>query len=179
MAGNANSGRSALPAALHLINGNPSKKSASELATSTTKPVVAPLEPPTCPDFLTGAAKIEWKRIVDDLLVMGVLSRIDRAMLAVYCQAWADWKMAREKLAAKAHGAAYEDMTPSGYKQMSVWLQIANRAEERMRVAGASFGLNPSARSSMNVQAPQGKQLDLLPNDQKEAADRFFRGAGT
>jgi P27 family predicted phage terminase small subunit len=175
MSGNSNSGRHAKPAALHLIDGNASKKSAAELAAASPQ-VVAPLAPPACPDFLTGAAKLEWKRIVDDLTVMGVLSRIDRAQLAVYCQAWADWKMAREKLAKEAHGAGYEDITPSGYKQMSVWLQIANRAEERMRIAGALFGLNPSARSSMNIQAPQGVQQEMFPNEPKKAAERFFGG---
>lgn len=177
MAGNGNSGRPAKPASLHLIDGNPSKKSTVDLAgTNKQSAPVAPIAPPECPGFLTGDAKTEWKRIVDDLIVMGVVSRIDRGALAVYCQAWADWKMAREMLAKKTRGAGYEDITPSGYKQMSVWLQIANRAEERMRVSGALFGLNPSARSSMGIQAPQGKQTELFPNEPKEAAGRFFQG---
>lgn len=170
MAGNSNSGRKSLPTSLHLINGNPSKKSASELANGNRR-VVAPLIAPECPDFLTGAAKDEWKRIVDDLMTMGILSRVDRTALSIYCQAWADWKMAREKLKAVSHGAGFVDITPSGYKQMSVWHQVANRAEERMLKAGALFGLNPSARASLNISAPQG---ELFPNEQKEAADRFF-----
>jgi P27 family predicted phage terminase small subunit len=169
MAGNNNSGRRALPAALHLIGGNKSKKSAAELAAAGMVPA-APIAPPTCPEFLTPDAKTEWKRIVGDLAVMGVLSRIDRAELAVYCQAWGDWKMARQKMTV-LKDAGFEEITPSGYKQMSVWMQIANRAEDRMRTAGASFGLNPSARSRLQVQAPQA---ELFPNEQKEAANKFF-----
>lgn len=178
MAGNANSGRPAKPASLHLIDGNASKKSAAELAAAAggrTAPV-APIEPPECPSFLTAEAKKEWKRMVDDLLVMGVLSRIDRAQFAVYCQAWADWAYARQILEKKTRAETYIDITPSGYKQIGVWMQLANRAEERMRIAGAAFGLNPSARSSMNIQAPQGKQTELFPNEPKEAAGRFFSG---
>lgn len=174
MAGNKNSGRNALPASLHLINGNPSKKSAANLAAAAgegQKTKVVRLPPPVCPDFLTAAAKIEWKRIVDDLMVMGVLSRIDRAQLAVYCQAWADWKMAREMLKAIPKGGGFIDTTPSGYKQMSAMHQVANRAEERMLKAGALFGLNPAARASMQIQAPQA---ELFPHEEKEAADRFF-----
>jgi phage terminase small subunit len=54
---------------------------------------------------------------------------------------------------------------------MSVWMQISNRAEDRMRTAGASFGLNPSARMRLNVNAPQG---ELFPNEPKETASKFF-----
>ncbi len=169
MAGNFNSGRKPLPAALHLIGGNRSKKSAAELA-GAGRPVVAPAAPPECPEFLSPDAREEWQRIVADLLVMGLLSRVDRAELAVYCQAWGDWKYAREKITALGE-LGFSEMTPSGYKQMSVWMQISNRAEDRMRTAGASFGLNPSARMRLNVNPPQG---ELFPNEPKETANKFF-----
>ena len=169
MAGNSNSGRKAIPAALHLIGGNPSKKTESELA-GAGRGVVAPPGAPECPDFLSQDAKEEWNRIVGDLIVMGVMSRIDRAELSVYCVAWGDWKRARQKIA-ELGDAGYEELTPSGYKQMSVQMQIANRAEDRMNKAGSSFGLNPSARMRLNVNAPQG---ELFPNEQKEAASKFF-----
>ena len=169
MAGNHNSGRNALPAALHIIGGNRSKKNAAELA-GAGAPVAAPKAPPECPDFLSIDAKKEWQRIIGDLMIMGVASRIDRAELAIYCTAWSDWKLARQKIKA-AKDAGFEELTPSGYKQMSVWLQIANRAEERMSKAGALFGLNPSARASLKVNAPQG---ELFTNEPKDAAKRFF-----
>lgn len=172
MAGNGNSGRNAKPAVLHLIE-NKSKLSAAELKTlaNGARPVVAPVALPECPAVLTQAARTEWNRIIKDLATMGVVSRIDRGQLAVYCQAWADWVMARTKLKEVSKGNGYIDVTPNGFKQMSAWLQIANRAEERMRLSGALFGLNPSARASLQIQAPQA---ELFPNEQKEAADRFF-----
>ncbi|MDQ7970744.1 MAG: phage terminase small subunit P27 family, partial [Oxalicibacterium faecigallinarum] len=155
---------------LHLINGNPSKKPAADLVNDNRR-VVAPLVAPECPEILTGLAKDEWKRIVNDLMTMGILSRVDRSALAIYCQAWADWMVLRKKLNAISHGAGFIDQTGTGYKQMSALYQAANRAEERMLKAGALFGLNPSARASLNISAPQG---ELFPNEQKEAADRFF-----
>jgi len=174
MAGNSNSGRKPLAAELHLINGNPSKKSNSELASTSKLPAVVRAAP-DCPTFLTEPAKEEWSRIVGDLQLMGVVARIDRAELAVYCQAWADWRFAREKIAQLGEDG-YTDTTPNGYKQMSNWLLIATRAEERMRQAGSAFGLNPSARVRLNVNPPQG---ELFPNEQKEAAGRsagrFFK----
>ena len=174
MAGNSNSGRKRQPAALHLINGNPSKKPLSELTSdgAKTKPHVN-IAIPECPTFLTKDAKAEWKRVASDLAVMGVLARVDRGELAIYCQAWADWKYFREKIAAAKDESGYVETTPSGYKQMSALMQSANRAEDRMRVAGASFGMNPSARARLDVRPPQG---ELFENEKKDAADRFFAG---
>lgn len=165
MAGNRNSGRKPLPANVHMIRGNPSKKSAYELEGSGQQQL--PAEIPPCPAFLHKDAKAEWKRITKDLQTLGLISKLDRGELAVYCQAWSDWKRAREKIA-EMEDAGFVEMTPSGYKQMSVWMQIANRAEERMRKAGGSFGLNPSARSSLGAGTVQ--QGELFPNEQVETA---------
>lgn len=171
MAGNGNSGRRALPATVHLLRGNPSKKSEAELAAGATSPASrVKAQAPAAPDFLTAEAKTEWKRIAQDLVVLGLLSKLDRAELAVYCQAWADWKHARKKIA-ELKDSGFVEHTPSGYKQMSAWMQIANRAEDRMRTAGASFGLNPSARTRLDIQAPQG---ELFPNEQKDTAAKYF-----
>ncbi|WP_041742291.1 phage terminase small subunit P27 family [Collimonas fungivorans] len=169
MAGTSNSGRRATPTNIHVIRGNPSKKSAAELAGAGTA-VVVKAEAPTCPDFLTPDAKAEWKRIAADLVLLGLVSKLDRGELAVYCQAWADWKYARKQIADQKE-KGFVESTPSGYKQMSAWMQVANRAEDRMRTAGASFGLNPSARARLQIPAPQG---ELFPNAQKDAAAKYF-----
>jgi P27 family predicted phage terminase small subunit len=169
MAGNSNSGRRGVPATVHVLRGNPSKKSKDELA-GATAPIDVKAAAPDCPSFLTKEAKAEWKRIVNDLVVLGILAKIDRAELAVYCQAYADWKYAREKIA-ELQDAGFVEATPSGYKQMSAWMQTANRAEDRMRTAGASFGLNPSARQRLQVRPPQG---ELFPNEVKETASKYF-----
>lgn len=133
-------------------------------------PLSPPAQAPACPDFLTADAKTEWRRIINDLVVLGVVTKIDRAELAVYCQAWSDWKMARKKIAEMRDTGSVET-TPSGYKQMSAWMQVANRAEDRMRTAGSSFGLNPAARGRLEIRSPQG---ELFPNEQKDAAEKYF-----
>ena len=172
MAGNRNSGRRALPATVHLLRGNQSKKSAKELAVATsTKPGDLAVEIPPCPAFLSKDAKTEWKRIAKDLVVLGMVSVLDRAELSVYCQAWADWKQAREHLEALGK-VGMIDETPNGFKQVSVWMQIANRAEERMSKAGSAFGFSPSARAKLGQPAsPQG---ELFPNEQAKAAAKYF-----
>lgn len=175
MAGNSNSGRKALPATIHLLRGNPSKKSEAELASAAkiNNPANTALsvEIPPCPAFLSKDAKIEWKRIAKDLVVLGMVSALDRAELAVYCQAWADWKQARERIDGLGE-IGMIDETPNGFKQVGVWMQIANRAEERMSKAGSAFGFSPSARSKLGQPAsPQG---ELFPNEQAKAAAKYF-----
>lgn len=173
MAGNQNSGRRSVPATVHAIRGNPSKLSNAELAEAATrKPVDLATAAPACPDFLTADAKTEWRRIINDLVMLGVVTKIDRGELAVYCTAWADWKYARKRIA-ELKDSGFVESTPSGYKQMSAWMQTANRAEDRMRTAGASFGLNPSARMRLQVRTPVG-QGELFPNDEKNKAASYF-----
>lgn len=169
MAGNRNSGRKPLPANVHAIKGNPSKKSAAELKGGGDGLQVEAKIPP-CPAFLTKDARAEWKRLAKDLQTLGLISELDRAELAVYCQAWGDWKFAREKIAA-LEDKGFVEVTPSGYKQMSAWMQLANRAEERMRKAGSAFGLNPSARASLG--AGTLAQGELFPNEQAETARKY------
>jgi P27 family predicted phage terminase small subunit len=169
MAGNRNSGRKPLPATVHSIRGNPSKLARHELEPQGGTPML-PSEIPPCPAFLTRDAKTEWKRIAKDLQTLGLITKLDQGELAVYCQARADWKMAREKIT-EMGDKGYVETTPSGYKQMSSWMQIANRAEERMRKAGDSFGLNPAARAKLGT--GQVAQRELFPNEQAETAARY------
>ncbi|KFF50466.1 hypothetical protein GY26_01895 [Gammaproteobacteria bacterium MFB021] len=169
MAGNRNSGRRSLPANVHALRGNPSKKASQDLHDNSAPKLNA--EAPPCPSFLTKDAKAEWKRIVQDLVTLGLMTKIDRGELAVYCQAWADWKQAREKMAQAEGESGHLMTTPSGYKQMSGWMQIANRAEDRMRAAGNSFGLNPSARAKLGTGTV--RQGDLFPNEQAETAAKY------
>lgn len=183
MAGNGNSGRKALPAVVHLIQGNRSKKPLSEITQSGVQwELVA--DAPQCPEVLDEAAREIWDQLAPDLYMLGLINKLDQGELAVYCQAYADWQHARSMITelrttartkAGKRDAGYVDITPSGYKQIGVWMQIANRAEERMRTAGALFGLNPSARA--RVQLPAGGQGELFGGDEKEKANKYF-GAG-
>lgn len=169
MAGNKNSGRRPLPGNVHMLRGNPSKKGAHDLQDGGNAPQLK-VEAPPCPAFLTKDAKAEWRRIVKDLEILGLITKVDRAELAVYCQAWGDWKVAREKIT-EMEDRGMVEVTPSGYKQMSAWMQLANRAEERMRKAGDSFGLNPSARAKLGT--GHVNQGELFPNEQKETAAKY------
>ena len=55
---------------------------------------------PSRPKWLTAEAKREWVRITKELAAIDMLSKVDRAALTSYCQAWARWREA-EKLLTK------------------------------------------------------------------------------
>lgn len=155
-----------LPSNVHRMRGNPSKKSQSEL-TDAVRPEVAI---PKAPAFLLPEAKKEWKRISVELEKHGLVTNLDRAALAGYCQAWGRWFDAEKKLKELGDRGLVET-TPSGYKQMGVWLQICNRAQEQMKSYMAEFGMSPSSRSRVTA----SPQMEMFPDGSEDKSPgRFF-----
>ena len=105
---------------------------------------------PECPEELSDEAKKEWTRVSAELLPMGLLSRIDRAALAGYCQAWATWLEAQASL--REYGVIIK--SPNGYPMPSPYLSVANKAFEQMRMMLAEFGMSPSSRTRVQALPP-------------------------
>lgn len=74
---------------------------------------------------------------------MGVLTIVDRAALAAYCQAYGRWVEAEQKLAE----TPLMLKTPSGYVQQSPWLSVSNKQLELMGRYMGELGITPSSRS--------------------------------
>lgn len=176
MAGNGNSGRPSKPAALHLLQGNRSKKNFNELIEEIKSPAV-PVAAPPMPDVLSDDAVAEWERLLPDLTALGLISTLDQMALATYCQAYADW-LRYQRMIAQRNAKSDDDLGgdiqtfKTGAQQMHVLRQLANDAEKRSNAAGAQFGFSPMARRNLKTApAPQG---ELFPNDQRDAASRYF-----
>lgn len=167
-------GRKSLPASVHLMRGNPSKLSAGELQGDGAPRI--PFEVPTCPAHLGAVARVEWKRITPLLVTSGLLTQLDRAAIAAYCQAWGEWAILEtrlKELLKTQHAEALIDVTPSGYKQVSALAQARDRALDRLLRFAKEFGLTPASR----IQSTAGQQLALpgVPDDPMES----FLGAGS
>ncbi len=166
------------PASVHLLNGNPGKRSQAAPATG---PAVAI---PDAPVWLLAEARAEWDRITPELEKLGLISALDVAHLAGYCQAYA--LMVRCALELKRlQGEELDkperdrnpmrglvDTTPSGYKQISALMQAYNRASDAMKSHAAEFGLSPSARMRVKGDGQQS----LFPDSDPMGA--FFRATG-
>lgn len=167
-------GRPALPGNVHRLN-NRSKLSEQELEARNSNRV--PVEIPACPAHLDTDARAEWKRITPHLVTAGLITQMDRAALAGYCQAWGEWAQAERDLKEKRaqHGiGVLVDVTPSGYKQVSAAAQVRDRALDRMLRFAKEFGLTPASR----IQSTTGQQLGL-PGVDDDPMEAFLNaGAG-
>ena len=101
----AQSGRKPKPTAIKKLEGNPGKRQLNEYEP---KPMQ---KAPKCPMWLETEAKKEWRRTARQLEDLGILTEVDMAAFAGYCQAYARWKEAEEFIS--RHGTIVK--TPSGY----------------------------------------------------------------
>lgn len=134
-------GRKKLPTVIHLANGNPSKKKFSP------DEPMPPAVIPECPKFLDKYAKQEWKSISVQLHEQGLLTSVDGAALALYCQAYARWRRAEEEI-------QKTDMimkASTGLLITSPWIGISNKAVDHCLKFLREFGLTPSSRASLTV----------------------------
>jgi P27 family predicted phage terminase small subunit len=96
---------------------------------------------------LNEEGKREWRRIVVVLLELGLYTEVDRAALAMYCQAWGRWVEAERELAREGMILTSD----KGNLYQNPRLYVANRAWEQMRKILAEFGLSPGSRSRLSV----------------------------
>lgn len=102
---------------------------------------------PPRPPVLQGDARLEWDRITPLLKKLGLLSKIDRAALCGYCQAWADFVWAVNYLRHRPRVIK----APSGYRQIHPAMTMRRQAAEQMLKFASEFGLTPSARTRVEA----------------------------
>lgn len=120
-----------------------------------------PIGIPEPPPHLLPEALVEWNRITPLLKELGLIAKIDRAALTMYCQAWARMVQADEMIAALGDDGLVMTVAQSGYKQTSPWIQISNRMSELCLKFLTEFGMSPSARTRVDVTM----QGDLFGDD--------------
>ncbi len=133
-------GRKPKPTKMKVLAGNPGKRPLNKNEPQPKSSI------PDCPKFLTKEAVLEWKRITLELSVLGVLARIDRAALAAYCQVWARWAKAEDKL----NQDGEVTLTEKGNEIQNPYLAIANKCLKQMREYLIEFGMTPSSRSRIS-----------------------------
>ncbi|EJE49586.1 phage terminase, small subunit [Acidovorax sp. CF316] len=154
-----------LPANVHQLRGNASKKPLAEFLDEF-RPEV---EIPDFPSWIWPEAKKEWKRLSTELERYGLISKLDRAALVLYCQAWAKMVWAERSLtramklaedareAAEAKGDVYNGgdglmvRTANGNFTYSHHWVVGKHAASEVKRYLDLFGLSPSARSRVTT----------------------------
>lgn len=138
------------PTRLALVRGRPAHK-----LPDPKKEIRAPLDEPTPPSHLSDEAKVEWGRVVAVLVHLKLMTQLDRAPLAAYCQAYGRWVQAERALASMAE----KDMltrglmikTTGGNLIQNPLVGTANKAKADMVRYAAEFGMTPSARTRLQT----------------------------
>jgi P27 family predicted phage terminase small subunit len=140
------------PTRLKLLKGNPGKRALNDAEPQ------PPAKAPPCPPELSDLAKKEWRRISRLLLELGLLTEIDRAALAGYCDAYATWIKSGEELQRTPLVIIYK-----GLPMQSPYVAIHNAAGKQMLQYLQQFGLSPSSRSRVRVDKPEAAdELDEI-----------------
>ena len=148
-------GRRPKPTALRELEGNPGHRPLNRLEPK-------PTGIPVCPNYLDAEGKREWKRISRELIAVGLLTSVDRAILASYCEAWSRWSQATRELheLASAKGKSVLVIaTKSGNAIQNPLIGIINVAADQMRKLAVELGLSPASRSRLQIE-PQHKDAD-------------------
>jgi len=129
------------PHNLNIINGNPGKRNINN---DTPEPRG---DKPSCPSWVQGYARDIWKRLIDDLYRMKVVTYDDRDIFAVYCTLM----------------SAYRDaVVGKDTKEMRL-------VASQVRICAAELGLTPSARAGLR--SPRSDDGD---NEEGKKKKRLF-----
>lgn len=138
------------------------------------------VEAPDPPAHLSREARTEWDRDVPELIALGLLARIDRAALTLYCRAWGRLQIVERSLSAEQSrladagedpAGALVHTTPTGFSREAVLSRLAGELGQQVDRYLASFGMSPASRSRVTVSRNDG-QLALPGMGQ--GPDRFF-----
>ena len=100
-----------------------------------------------------------------ELAALGLFTRADRAVFAVYCQSWADYIRYTEQINAMA------DVTytrANGSVGISPLVNARKQTWMTLKESAARFGLDPSSRAS----------LDVAPMKDGESDEDYIFGDG-
>lgn len=142
-------GRRPKPTRLKVLTGNPGRR---PLNADEPRP-----EPtiPDCPPELGPVARREWDRLAAELASLKILTALDRAALAAYCNAYGLWAEAIEAI--QKYGTMVK--SPTGYPIQSPYVSIANRQAEIMMRIASEFGFTPASRSRISTPSPESATL--------------------
>lgn len=161
MAGNQNSGRRPKPTALHVLNGNPSRKNLNK---NEPRPPAGDIAKPA---GLTAGAGAVWDEIAPVCLAMGTLTTADIRAFATFCELQSTMQQAS---ASKDGRALFRlEREEENDAQVAIVIDAALKLEREtaaaLRPYYELFGLTPVARARIalpKAEAPVSKWAGVL-----------------
>ena len=154
-------GRKPKPTAIKVVTGNAGRR---PLPKNEPSPVTVMGQLPEPPVHLDAYAIAEWHNICGALFRCGILTEIDGSGLAMYCQAYGRWRKAEECIQAMAatdpENGGLMMMTTNGNLVQNPMVGTANTAMRDAMKYAAEYGLTPSSRVRLGVDADKANEKD-------------------
>jgi len=149
------------PTIIQLKRGNASKRVKSTFD----REMKPPWKNLSCPTFLSPAAQAEWRRVLASIGEMEtegqrLLTDLDRAVLSVYCQTFADWQEAVSEI--ETNGSVIEIRAANGdirCAMPSPWVGIRNKSAAALKGFMLQLGFSPASRLRLPTVLPVGEDI--------------------
>ena len=110
---------------------------------------------PKMPRHLDKVGKAEWKRITSLLETMGVLSQTDAPSIEQYCEAYSDWRKAKDNVLKT--GQAIVRASANGAPTVTKNPFMREKSDLAARIKGylIEFGFTPASRTRLAIEAKE------------------------
>ncbi len=118
---------------------------------------------PTCPHWLSAKGKTIWRKLTPKLKAAGILTVIDGAGLARFCELFVHWREAAVQL----RGEDRVIVMPNGTRCANPLFKIVTELSRELARLEQAYGLTPADRAGLSVNSS-----DLAGEPERKA--RFF-----
>lgn len=184
-------GRKPIPAALDKLRGHAGKRKRKPVDQAPMPEgeippgAVVSFKVPPAPAHLAPIARVEWARLAEKLVNMGLLRELDLVDFELRCAAYAEWRACDALIQKK--GRTYRS---KGLIKIRPEVRIASDARKAVLAFDNRYGLNPVARADVAHVTGEGNQPELPLEPKAPAAtnpvaptppsewtdDQFFAG---
>lgn len=141
------------PSVINELRGNPGKRPVNGQEPDFPEGLFA------CPDWLGEIGRAKWVDVLAKVMpVRGLMKPAFADALALYCEAFEEFVLAREEIARNGMIAVSE----KGGEYQHPAVGIKNKAIQRMKQFGALFGLSPSDAASLRLGGGSTEEFDPL-----------------
>lgn len=148
------------PDAVQEVKGNPSKRPGLRAGVSPQLTLVqgSGVKAPPAPRWLSDHGKRLWKKVVSDLVALGLYQDYDEVAFAVLVETYAEWRAVKASL--KRRGVSRIQKFKNGVRQVAPEHTVERQLRNDLMQYLAQFGMTPSGRAGLHV----------TPKDEKVAA---------
>jgi P27 family predicted phage terminase small subunit len=157
-------GRKPIPRSVNKLRGNPGRRRGKSGAMAFQAGL------PSAPEYLRGGDLEIWRELTTELHALGIITKFDQHILAVYCQAVGELNK---------HTAALENesdviVSTRGGSQLNPRVRYVKSLREEIAKYASELGLSPTSRNKLELMPKTGGEKPAT--EQERLAGEIFGG---